>query len=155
MKFREIFEKKSAAPPTLEEAVAEALVAINTAPAPEKPPEKCRITDAALNAVCRQYAQMDFTDRGADGPRLVIDLKGMQHNLKFKGEVETRISTLMDGFLERGGVLEGHKFQISTNSDAVQSLYATKMVMQPAPDVKLDHNVPTMKRVQFKQRHPV
>lgn len=155
MLFREIFEKQSAPPPTLEDALAEALLVVNTTPAPEQPPEKPRITDAVVNALCRKYAHMDFADRGAAGPRLVIDVQGIKSDFSdSKSAAAERISTLMDGFLERGGVWDGHKFQISTNSDTVQSLYAVKMVTQAAPDMALDHTVQTMKRVEIKQRKP-
>lgn len=154
MLFREIFEKESARPPTLKEAMAEALVVINTMPAPEAPPEKPRIGHAVMSAICRKYAHMDFADHGSAGPRLVIDLAGIEADFKDKSAVAERVAIFMDGFLERGGVLDGHKFQISTTSDTVQSLYATHMVTQPAPDIALDHNVPAMKRVQLKQRSP-
>lgn len=154
MLFREIFEKQSAPPPTLEEAMAEALLVINTAAAPQEPPPKPRITDAVVNAMCRKYAHMDFADRGAAGPRLVIDVQGIKSDFSDKSAVAERVSILMDGFLERGGVWDGHKFQISTNSDTVQSLYAVKMVTQAAPDMALDHTMQTMKRVEVKPRKP-
>ncbi len=153
MLFREIFEKKSVRPPTLEEAMAEALVAINTAPAPEEF-KKPRIPDATIQAIYKKYAHMDFADLGTAGPRLIIDLPGIEADLKDKPEVEHCVATLMDGLLERGGALEGHKFVVSTTSDTVQSLYAAYMVTPSTSHVELDHTVSTMKRIQLKQRGP-
>ncbi len=107
--FSTVFNKKmdKAQKKALIESVTATVKAINARPADFQQPQDPRISNNAFEYLVTKYcAQM--TDGASNAVKL--DIRAMRNDaIKFKGTMEDDLVPLLDGLMERGGIIHGQK----------------------------------------------
>ncbi len=107
--FSTIFNEKmeKAQKKALIDSVTATVKEINASPADFQQPKDPRISDNAFEYLVAKYcAQMS---NGASNT-VKLDIRAMRDDaIKFKGKMEDELVPLLDGLMERGGVIHGQK----------------------------------------------